>query len=218
MFGIVFVTSAFLAATSPALLAATVAPAPAAGYRLAGIIDSGSNNRVGFLQLPRGGQVLIRLGSVIEGGGRVIEFSKRAVRIAFADGRFVTIDLEGAGTNGLPVNANAGSHPVEIDPIVTLVDDHGQTLVRRVEVARFAKAIAKQGVAEGDITLRLQTLLKLPVDSRIVAVNEGPIGSAPVAIKKIQALLANNESARLNLESPSGAQRVYLMPDDPRRP
>lgn len=229
--GSALVSAAPVGAASASATPAAAATSSAAGYRLAGVLDSGPNNRIGFLQLPRGGQVMIRQGSVIDGGGRIVEFSQRAVRIAFPDGRVVQIDLSGAGGGAAavaavaaaaPVNQALGSHPVETDPIVTRTDDHGNTLVRHIELRRFAKALEQQasqaGSASSDVTQRLRDLLKLPVDSRIVALNDTPVGSAPGTIKKIQSLLSRNVIAALNLESPSGMQRVYLMPDDPRQP
>lgn len=207
--------SLLLTAAAGSMASAAPVAASAGGYRLAGVIDAGGDNRTGFLELPRGGQVLIRLGTVIEGGGRVTEFSKRAVRIAFPDGRVVEFDLSGTGQ---PAAAQSGSHPVDIEPIVTFMDDKGGGLVRHVELTRFGKALSQQGATSDDFTKRLQGMLKLPIDARIVALNDAPIGATPAAIKKIQTLLAGNGIATLNLESPSGMQRVYVMRGKPAQP
>ena len=196
--------------------AATSAGTPDAGYRLAGIIDSGAGKRVGFLQLPQGAQVLIRQGSVIAGGGRIVEFSQRAVRIAFPDGRMVQINLEGVGADAAAGAADSAAaqqsaRAAPANAIVTATDDHGNTLVRHIEVQRLSKALAQQASGAADVTQRLQGLLQLPDNARIVAINDAPVGAAPVAIKTIQTLLARNVMATLNLEGPAGSQRVYLM-------
>ena len=202
--------------------AATSAGTPDAGYRLAGIIDSGAGKRVGFLQLPQGAQVLIRQGSVIAGGGRIVEFSQRAVRIAFPDGRMVQINLEGVAGGGAAgggaaagaADSAAAQQSARAAPayaIVTATDDHGNTLVRHIEVQRFSNALAQQASGAADVTQRLQGLLQLPDNARIVAINDAPVGAAPMAIKTIQTLLARNVMATLNLEGPAGSQRVYLM-------
>jgi hypothetical protein len=187
------------------------------GYRLSGVIDAGSNNRMGFLELPGGGQVLIRQGTTIAGGGRVVEFSSRSVRIAFPDGHSVAIDLQGSGL-AAPAAVTQVSHPIEIDPAVTSTYDQGAGLVRHISLANFGKAVALSSASSADLTRRLQPLLKLPVDSHIVSVNDMPVGAAPAAIRKIQSLLAANSMATLNIEGPSGSQRVYLMPDALARP
>jgi hypothetical protein len=206
--------SALLALAAPHALAA----AAAGGYRLAGVVDSGPNKRMGFLELPQGGQVLIRLGTVIAGGGRVVEFSSRAVRIAFPDGRTVNIDFVAANNAAARQGAQSVSEPIEIDPVVTKSDDRGQSLTRQVALANFNKRVGAPNQGPADLTQRLHSLLKLPADARIVAVNDAPIGSTAAAIKKIQAQLGNNTPATLNLETPSGWQRVYLMRDTPASP
>ncbi len=204
------------AAAGQSAQAATSAATPNAGYRLAGIIDSGGNNRVGFLQLPQGAQVLIRQGSVIAGGGRVVEFSQRAVRIAFPDGRMVQIDLEGVGAGAAAGAADStaaqqSARAAAANAVVTAADDNGNTLVRHIEVQRFTKALAQQGSGAADVTQRLQRLLQLPDNARIVAINDAPVGAAPMALRKIQTQLARNVITTLNLEGPAGSQRVYLM-------
>jgi hypothetical protein len=76
---------------------AVYAAEPSGGYRLAGVLSTGEN-RVGFLELPQGGQVLIRLGSTVN-GGKVVEFSARQLRIAFPD-RTIELTLTAGAAAG----------------------------------------------------------------------------------------------------------------------
>src|SRR5579862_4202807 len=85
------------------------------GYRLAGVLSTGEN-RVGFLELPQGGQVLIRLGSTVN-GGKVVEFSAQQLRIAFPD-RTIELALT-AGAAAGPVTLKKAKHYInKPEPIV----------------------------------------------------------------------------------------------------
>ena len=72
----------------------TVRRLSAAGYRLAGTVLVG-DKYLGFLELPQGGQVLVREGSVVN-GGRVIVFTDKGLRIQFPD-RVLELQLERSG-------------------------------------------------------------------------------------------------------------------------
>ena len=67
------------------------------------------------------------------------------------------------------------------------------------------------------VTQRFAPLLDLPADARVVAVNETQVTSASAAISTVEDTLAKGMPARLNLETPEGMKRVYLMPARPAR-
>jgi hypothetical protein len=62
------------------------------------------------------------------------------------------------------------------------------------------------------VTQRFAPLLDLPADARVVEVNETRITSASTAIAAVESTLAQGMPARLNLQTPDGFKRVYLMP------
>jgi hypothetical protein len=214
-----------------ASLLAALALAPAAplalgvaggdGYRLAGIMKVGADH-IGFLELPQGGQVLVREGTTVN-GGRIVEFSDRVLRIAFPD-RVVELVVDGSG---------AGPAPREPDAIVIEQHRAGEVaVVRQVAVEALTEALSGeattnaaasiQAVRGGDpgneIARRFAPLLDLPANSRVLAVNEQPVRSAEAAIAEVERTLAEGGIARLNLGGVPGMQRVYLMPHDRGNP
>jgi hypothetical protein len=189
------------------------------GYRLAGVVAVGSEY-VGFLEIPAGEQVLIRKGGEVPGGGRVIAFDGKSVRIAFAD-EIIELALEGSGATG-------GYTPTT--GIVTAQESRERTHVRTVaveplrvalqqstgtEAARSAGAIQRRGRTDegAAVAQRFSALVNLPAGSRVLSVNEQPVVSAAAAIATVNDTLAEGMPARLNISNPAGSdQRVYLLP------
>jgi hypothetical protein len=186
------------------------------GYRLAGVMVAG-DGYLGFLELPQGEQVLVRLGSVVDGGGKVVAFDARSLRIRFPDG-VVELSLEGSGK---PLVVGAAPQ------VVVSGDEQGHTIRRTVDVAGLQEGLqddtgapnAAKSRAGGPppdpqrtVTQRFSPLLDLPADARVVAINETPVTSASTAISTVESTLAKGMPARLNLETPEGMKRVYLMP------
>lgn len=192
-----------------------VAADPQRGYRLAGVLSAG-DSYVGFLELPQGEQVLVRLGSVVD-GGTVVAFDAKSLRIRFPD-RDVELSLEGSGH---PVVATAAP------PVVLGGDEQGHVIRRDVDAAGLHAGLqqstgkagapkTRSGGPPADpqrvVTQRIAPLLDLPADARVVAVNETRITSASAAIGVVESSLAKGMPARLNLQTPDGMKRVYLMP------
>jgi hypothetical protein len=192
-----------------------------ASYRLAGVVAVGSEY-LGFLEIAAGDQILIRKDSIVPGGGRVIAFDSRSVRIAFPD-KVVELALEGG----------AGSDPgVVTRGIVTAQDDAMERIhVRSVEAATLQQALAQPVTSDAStpagaiqrrgrkdegaaVAMRFSALVNLPADSRVLAVNEQPVVSAAAAIETVNRTLAAGMPARLNISNSAGAdQRVYLLPE-----
>ena len=200
---------------------AVVVAAPLAhkGYRLAGVMVAG-DSYLGFLELPQGGQVLVRLGSIVEGGGKVVAFDAQSLRIRFPD-RVVELALEGSGKP--PAVAPA-------DSVVVSGDEQGHVIRREVDVGGLQHELleaeraataprTRSGGPASDpqrtVTQRFAPLFDLPADARVVAVNETQVASANAAISTVESTLAKGMPARLNLETPEGMKRVYLMPTAP---
>lgn len=185
------------------------------GYRLAGVMSAG-DGYLGFLELPRGEQVLVRLGSVVD-GGKVIGFDAKSLRIRFPDG-VVEFPLEGSGK---PLVAAAAPQ------VVLAGDEQGHVVQRTVDTAALHAGLqhgagqagapkTRSGGPPADpqrtVTQRFAPLLDLPADARVVEVNETRITSASAAIAVVESTLAQGMPARLNLQTPGGMRRVYLMP------
>jgi hypothetical protein len=195
---------------SASVVVAAAAPATHAGYRLAGIMAAG-DSYLGFLELPQGAQVLVRLGSIVD-GGKVIAFDADSLRIRFPDG-VVELTLEGTGKP--PTQSR--------HDVVVSGDEQGHVIRREVDPGELDAALAETGAAgkrKGGpapsasqvVAERFAPLLDLPSGARVVAVNEQPVGSADAAIDLVQDTLAKGMPARLNLQTADGLQRVYLRP------
>ena len=199
------------------------AAAKQSGYRLAGVMAAG-DSYLGFLELPDGGQLLVRLGSPVN-GGQVVRFDARSLRIRFPDG-IVELSLEGSGKPA-PVAA-----PASRDVVVS-GEEQGHVIRREVDVGelqaglddadRAARSAAPRTSgpapsAQQAVTQRIAPLVDLPADARVVAVNETRIRSADAALKLVETTLGQGMPVRLNLETPSGVKRVYLMPARPQAP
>jgi hypothetical protein len=199
-----------------------VAPATAterSSYRLAGVVAVGSEY-LGFLEIPAGEQVLIRKGGTVPGGGRVIAFDGRTVRIAFPDA-IIELALEGAGgaggtvaTTGIVTAQDSTAHihvrTVAAEPLrVALLQPAGN------EAAKSAVAIQSRGRTDegAAVAMRFAALVNLPADSRVLSINEQPVVTAVAAIETVNKTLAEGMPARLNISNSAGSnQRVYLLP------
>ena len=209
--------------TAALVIAAILLPCLAAAattdrYRLAGVLAVGPDY-LGILELPAGGQVLVRKGTVLEGGGRVVLIDAQRVRLAFPGRPLVEVTLDGSGA---PAQV-----PVALG-VVQEQSDHGHIMIRSLDPDAFDDAVqrspgpAGKSVATGskgkdpalDTALRLAPILNLPPNSRVVAVNEQPVKSAEQAVKTIQQTFDQGMPPRLNLVNDGGEFRVYLKPPE----
>jgi hypothetical protein len=184
-------------------------------YRLAGVLSVG-DERIGFLELPSGGQVLVRRGSSVD-GGTVTRFDEQQLRIVFRD-RTVVLDLaEGA----------AGS--ARLGPVVGVAErtsENDHVLIREVDPTVVAASLRRAGAGTAvatsgrkvdvpaELGRRFALVTNLPQSARVVQVNEQPVTTAAKALADIEKTLASGGTARLNLAAPPGGPpgRVYLMP------
>jgi hypothetical protein len=160
-------------------------------------------NYVAVLALRDGSQVLVRTGSIID-GGRVVGFTDRTVRIAFPNGE-VELTLDGSNA---PVAARPPSDRHAPAPMLPL------TLHITAEAIRIlASSPAPTGASRDPGSLmaqRFSTVMNLPPAARVVEVNEQPVTDATSALNQVADTLVNNGTARLNIQSPSGPQRIYV--------
>jgi hypothetical protein len=191
------------------------ASAAARGYRLAGVMAAGESY-LGFLELPDGGQVLVRIGSVVD-GGTVVSFDAHSLRLRFPD-RTLELTLDGSGKpppapqpTHVVVSGSEEGHvvrrEVDVDELQAALQESAAAASRKAPSASRAAPDERRVVAQ-----RLQPLLDLPADARVMAVNDMPIGSADAAVELVQQTLDAGMPARLNLQTPKGFRRVYLRP------
>jgi hypothetical protein len=202
------------------LLPGAILAAGGHGYRLAGVLAVGPDY-IAILELPGGQQQLVRQGSTLDDGGRVVLVDASRLRIKGAGGTF-ELNLDGSGA---PAQV-----PVALG-VVQEQSDNDRILVRRVDAEAFSASVAQPGKAPAKATTgtpagsrdaaaetgrRLAPILNLPPDSRVMQVNEQPVRSAEQAIRLIEQSFAENTAPRLNITSAAGDEsRVYLSVAQP---
>lgn len=196
----------------------------AGGYRLAGIIAAGKDH-VGLLELPQGGQVLVRVGSSLPDGARVLSLTDRDLALQLPGGRRLQLVLSGLA-GGSAVSATRGAEAAAAPEIVKTSIREPTYSVLTVSLAPFREAL--RAPAAGDTTptkpsdavvmQRFSSLLALPPGARILAVNDKPVASAAAVVSLIDRALAQGLMAVLNVQSNSdrAVQRIYLRPEQTR--
>jgi len=203
----------FPGATAAAILSlllwsAAVVAAPPGNYRLAGVVAVGKDY-LGFLELPNGTQVLVRQGSTIEGGGRIVALNGEGLRIAFPNGT-VELGLEGSGAaRSAPMSVGTPVGPPDDEHLALEVDS--AAVSQALKTSRASDAHADAGVEVGR---RFAAVANLPNNARVLAVNEVPVTSADKAIRLAEKSLADGSAVILNVAAASGhpVTRVYLLP------
>jgi hypothetical protein len=191
------------------------------GFRLAGVLAVGPEY-LAILELPGGEQQLVRKGSTLDDGGRIVLVDASRLRIELA-GRTIELNLDGTG--------DPAQVPVALG-VVQEQSDNDRIMVRSLDAEAFsaalaqpAKPTAKSAVPPSskvrkdpaaEVGRRLAPILNLPIDSRVVMVNDQPVRSADQAIRLIEQSFQNNETPRLNVTSAAGDEsRVYLTAAQP---
>jgi hypothetical protein len=181
------------------------------GYRLAGVLSTGEN-RVGFLELPQGRQVLIRLGSTVN-GGKVVEFSAQQLRIAFPD-RTIELTLT-AGAAAGSVTLKKPKHyinkpkPIVMpaftpsEAAVLSFKEHGPpSLPAGIDPARYvAEVIAPTGA--------------LPAGATITYVNGQAVTSFAQAANALYAASELVGQAIVDVDTPAGRMHLYVSTPPP---
>jgi hypothetical protein len=203
---------------------ASAASDAAGGYRLAGIIAAGTGH-VGLLELPQGGQVLVRVGSSLPDGARVLSLTDRELALQLHDGRRLQLVLSGLAGGSAVSAARSAEAPAAQEAAQEMVKTRSREpsyALLTVSVAPFREAL-RAPAADGTTTTkpsdavvvqRFSSLLALPSGARILAVNDKPVATAAAAVNLTDRALAEGRMAILNVQSDSyqGVQRIYLQP------
>jgi hypothetical protein len=187
--------------------AACVAATAADGYRLAGTLAVGQDY-VAFLEVPEGGQVLVRAGSIVN-GAKVLSVSADAVRLSMGSGVF-ELSLAGSGKPRAVASAAIVSASDDDKNRVYNREVSGDQLSRELAAPAQASAGSTPGKAVVD-GQRIAAVLDLPAGSRVLRVQAQPVSSAAGAISQLQSAFAAQDGiVILDIQTPTGPGRVYL--------
>jgi hypothetical protein len=181
------------------------------GYRLAGTVAVGGGY-LAFLEVPGGTQVLVRKGDVA-GAAQVLDVRDRAIDLKLPGGR-IELTLEATDK---PAQSGARS-----DNVVTSQSDEGHVVRREVAVEPMKRELSEGGpdkagrapgtTASAAVTQRFAPVINLPPNSSIVAINGHAVTSEDGAVREVTKALAMGAAVTMNLKTPAGLERVYLLP------
>lgn len=188
----------------------------ATGYRLAGTLAVGKTF-IAFLQVPDGGQVIVRAGSTVN-GARVVTVTESGLRLALPEG-IVDLDLQGTG--------KAQATPGSVVVTSASDDDKSRVYVRDVSVDQLSRGLSGAPAAPGNAAKpvaagtedvaaqRIAGVLELPSGSRVLSVSGQSVTSADQAIRKIESAFASGlGGVILDVQTAKGSGRVYIQRGD----
>ena len=183
----------------------------AKGYRLAGTMAVG-NDFLAFLEVPQGGQVLVRSGSVVN-GVKVLAVTAQEARLSFPAG-VVELLLDGTHRSPAPVKSSAVLGKSDDVRNRVYNRDVSSEQVSRELSAATDRAKAPASASSMVAAQRVAAVLDLPAGSRVLRVGPNPVSSAQGAIQQIeQAFSSTAPVVILDIQTPKGPGRVYLHRD-----
>lgn len=180
-----------------------------------------------ILELPRGGgQVLVRKGSVID-GGTVTELSARKLRIAWPD-HVVELLLNGSMRDGAgptvktvarpaaqpgppPGAARVPRVPRNVVALPPVIRSPSAGLVR-VFLANGVPQAPPNTDAKRYVDGQIAETFDLPPQSQVQKINDIAVASASQTVDALQKALQNG-TAVIDVATPQGPQRVYMSPE-----
>ena len=217
------------------MLAAVLAlPARAAAsetnYRLAGIIGDGSERSIAVIELPGGGQRLVRAGDTL-GDGTVAEITRIAVRIE-RPGEDLILRMRGnprlaaasPRVDAAPAAHAGGSDAGDPDASANEGEGAGDGGVRSQQIsagdaARMLESVQGAGDAGGaapsaeELGSRLNAMLEIPEEATITEVNGVKVDTPQAAIAAIQSGLQQTDTARLTVAGAGALTTVVVAAD-----
>jgi hypothetical protein len=184
---------------------------------------------VGFLELPQGGQVLIRLGSTVN-GGKVVEFSAQKLRIAFPD-RMLELTLTGAaaGSVAAPVTAKAAPADVKAVPVTLKKPKHYINKPKPIDMPAFTPSEAAvlsfkehgppplpAGIDPAHYVAEvIAPTVALPAGATITYVNGQAVTSVAQAANALYAASELVGQAIVDVDTPAGRMHLYVATPPP---
>lgn len=189
---------------------AAAAQDPAQGYRLAGTLAVGQGY-IGFLEMPDGGQVLVRTGSEVA-GAKVLEVTATALRLGLTSG-VVELSLEGTDKpQAIPPSAAVSAAADDEKHRIYTRSVSEEHLARELTAKAGPGAAKPSGHPQLVAAQRIASVLDLPKNSTVVRVEGQAVSSADQAIRELQSAFASSAGVvTLDVKTPTGSGRVYLM-------
>jgi hypothetical protein len=182
------------------LLAWAAAAADATSYRLAGIIDLGTQV-LAVVELPQGSQVTLSAGDTID-DFQVMAIERRSL-ILQRGAEQVVLTLAGG---------SAAVAQVQAAQAATVISHTVDTAA----LERLSSLRGESARSEGDLLAALTDALDLPVGTRISraggVVTPQAAGAARDVIERLYDRLASGDPAKLYLDG-SAVEEIYLLPD-----
>ena len=176
----------------------------AAGYRLAGTVAVG-RDFIAFLEVPGGGQMLVRAGDTID-SAKVVAIRDRAIDLVLPSGR-MALSL---------VGAERQLNPIPSRDVLTGQSSQDHILQREVDTQAFAESLAAAPATRGEpgaaLARKFAPVLNLPAQGTVLSVNSKAVESVDGAMRTIEQTLAEGGVVYMTLDTPTGIQRVYLTP------
>jgi hypothetical protein len=187
----------------------------AKGYRLAGTLAVGQSY-IAFLEMPDGGQVLVRTGSEVA-GAKILEVTATGLRLGLTTG-VVELSLEGTGKPQVVASSAAVTAAKD--------DDRNRVYTREVSDEQLSRELAAPAkpspttptAARSSLVAaqRIAAVLDLPANSRVLRVQGRPVSSADAAIRELESSFGSEAGVvTLDVQTPTGPGRVYLMRQKP---
>jgi len=159
---------------------------------------------------------LVRIGTVVD-GGKVSVFNDSEMRIVLPDRTVVLQLAAGAGETSSNASNRRSGRQHRRWPHHGAAGRPGShdSCDRQVSADHWDDdREAERPDAASDLGRRVAAIAHLPVNARVIAINDQPVVSTDRAIAEIDRALSMGQGMTLNLESLSGEPpgRVYLIP------
>ncbi len=182
------------------------------GFRLAGTVAVGSGY-LAFLEVPGGTRYWFAKATLLARR----RSSKSAIVRLTCGSRAAASSSRSKGA-GKPAPSGGRS-----DDVVKSQSDEGHVVRREVGGRTDAAGIERGRSGQGGtcarhvarrllVTQRFAPVINLPPNSSIVAINGHAVSSEEGAVREVTKALAAGGAVTMNLKTPAGMERVYLLP------
>ncbi len=181
-------------------------------YRVTGIVSEGQDRHMALIELPDGKYLRLQEGDTFD-EGKVLEISRRWLRVAFPNGERLlwltglqpeeNVAVSGK-TAGERQREQTQNHPDHI--FIRPLD--------KDKIAEIRQLASRTRVSGADVITVLGPILDLPLDAQLIAINEISMDDVKNPLAHIKEMLAKGHGLTMTLDNPDGKEpgRVYIMP------